>query len=137
MQELQRFIDAQQTSYETARSELLNGKKQSHWMWYIFPQLKGLGNSSMSRYYGISGKEEAFAYLQHPLLGARLRELTDLLLSLSCKDPRKVMGCPDDLKLRSCMTLFYCVSQEERFQRVLDQYFDGQKDEWTIHALQD
>ena len=91
----------------------------------------------MSRYYGISGKEEAFAYLQHPLLGARLRELTDLLLSLSCKDPRKVMGCPDDLKLRSCMTLFYCVSQEERFQRVLDQYFDGQKDEWTIHALQD
>ncbi len=135
-QTLERFVRAQKDMYETARQELLNKKKKSHWMWYIFPQLHGLGHSSTAVYYSIKDAKEARAYLEHPLLGKRLRELSDILLSLPGNDPRALFGFPDDRKLRSCMTLFYAVSKEQRFQQVIVKYYRGIHDQWTLHALE-
>ena len=132
---LDRFLIAQENMYETAKMELMNGRKETHWMWYIFPQLKGLGKSAMADYYGIQDKQEACEYAQHPILGNRLRELTDVLLALPCHDPQKLMGFPDDLKLRSCMTLFWYITKEERFYNVLLYYFYGKADEKTIERL--
>ena len=133
--ELERFVKAQARNYEKAREEIRNGRKETHWMWYVFPQLKGLGRSETARYYGIADRREAEAYLAHPVLGPRLREMTDLLPALETSDANKVFGYPDDLKLRSCMTLFYLVSGEERFQKVLDKFFGGKSDGRTVELL--
>jgi len=123
---LQRFVDAQSNSYDIAFSEIKNGKKQSHWMWYIFPQLDGFGKSDTSKKYGIKTKEEAIAYLEHPTLGKRLIEITNELLKISDKSAYEIFGGPDDLKLKSCMTLFALIQCEiPVFQEVLNNYFEG------------
>ncbi len=133
---LQRFVDAQKPVYETALTEIKNGKKRSHWMWFIFPQVKGLGYSETSRYYGIASKEEAVAYLQHPVLGPRLLEISQELLKLSGQNANRVFGSPDDLKLSSSMTLFNAAAPGEPiFQQVLDKYFQGTKDPNTLQLL--
>lgn len=123
---LDRFIKAQETSYATALAEIRNGRKQSHWMWYIFPQLKGLGFSETSRYYGIDGPGEARAYLDHPVLGPRLIEISEALLETGETDARLVFGTPDDLKLRSCMSLFSSLQPTHAvFEKVLERFFGG------------
>lgn len=135
MDGIERFITAQERSYSTALREIQNGKKQSHWMWYIFPQLIGLGHSSMAVYYSIRGRKEAEEYINHPLLGSRLKEISKALLSLETSDPYEVMGFPDDKKLQSSMTLFYLVSGEPVFKKVLDKYYGGKFDEFTVNRL--
>ena len=132
---LERFLSAQEHDYEIALSEIRNGRKQSHWMWYIFPQIQGLGYSSMAQFYAIKDREEAVAYLNHPVLGKRLVEITEALLNLRENDARKVMGYPDDLKLKSSMTLFYVVSGRAVFIQVLDKYYFGELDEKTVSLL--
>ena len=132
---LSRFIQAQENDYQTALAEVRVGYKCSHWMWYIFPQLKGLGFSSTAQYYGINGREEAMAYLKHPVLGARLREITSVLLTLEGKSAVEIFGRTDAKKLRSSMTLFYAVSEDDLFKKVLDKYYDGKPDERTLAML--
>jgi len=132
---LDRFIKAQETDYAIALAEIRNGRKRSHWMWYIFPQYKGLGFSSTSQYYAIQNKKEAEEYLAHPVLGKRLLEISEVLLELESNDAGKVMGYPDDMKLRSSMTLFYLVSDNEVFKKVLDKFFDGKIDTKTEKLL--
>ena len=134
--ELQRFIDAQESTYDRALSELLRGKKQSHWMWYIFPQFDGLGRSEMSRRFAIKSVEEARAYLSHPVLGPRLVECSEAVLDIDGKSATEVFGSPDDLKLLSSMTLFASVSEPgSQFQLVLEKYFQGRRDEKTIRLM--
>lgn len=135
MDSLERFLKAQENEYETALHEMKNGHKQSHWIWYIFPQLQGLGFSSMSQYYGIKDKEEAIDYMNHPILREHLLEISQALLSLDCNDPVRVMGYPDNLKLQSSMTLFSYVSDEPVFQKVLDKFYNGQVDQATLEKL--
>lgn len=135
MDSLERFLKAQENEYETALHEMKNGHKQSHWIWYIFPQLQGLGFSSMSQYYGIKDKEEAIDYMNHPILREHLLEISQALLSLDCNDPVRVMGYPDNLKLQSSMTLFSYVSEEPVFQKVLDKFYNGQVDQATLEKL--
>ena len=119
-----------------AYAELANGRKRSHWMWYIFPQLSGLGSSPMARRYALSGLEEAKAFLAHPLLGTRLVNISALLLSLETNKPTEIFGFPDDIKLRSSMTLFALARPEEPvFQQVLDRFFGGDKDPLTLRLL--
>lgn len=132
---LQRFLDAQQGDYEHALAEVRNGRKYSHWIWYIFPQLKGLGMSYNSQYYGISGKEEAEAYLSHPVLGERLREITSAFLQLKSKTAEEVFGSLDAMKVLSCMTLFNEVAPGDLFRQVIDRYYQGEKDEMTKRML--
>lgn len=132
---LERFLSAQEHDYEIALSEIRNGRKQSHWMWYIFPQIQGLGYSSMAQFYAIKDREEAVTYLNHPVLGKRLVEISEVLLNLRENDARKVMGYPDDLKLKSSMTLFYVVSGRAVFKQVLDKYYFGELDEKTVSLL--
>jgi len=133
---LQRFVDAQERDYETALNEIRNGRKRSHWMWYIFPQVAGLGFSETSKYYAISDWEEAGRYLRHPVLGSRLLEISRELLNLATDDATAVFGSPDDLKLRSCMTLFSAVPDAyPAFQAVLDKYFAGIPDSKTLKIL--
>ena len=132
---LQRFLDAQQGVYNQALAEVKNGKKYSHWIWYIFPQLKGLGMSYNSQYYGICGKEEAEAYLAHPILGVRLREITTVFLQLKGKTAVDVFGGLDAMKVLSCMTLFNEVASDDLFQKVIDLYFQGRLDETTKKIL--
>lgn len=132
---LQRFIDAQNESYVRALEEIKAGRKRSHWMWFIFPQLKGLGRSSASMFYGINGLDEAREYLAHPILGERLREISQVLLQLATNDANAVFGSPDDMKLRSCMTLFDNISPNDIFADVLDKYFDGQRDCRTLSIV--
>ena len=132
---LQRFLDAQQGDYERALTEVRNGRKYSHWIWYIFPQLKGLGMSYNSQYYGISGKEEAEAYLAHPILGKRLREITSAFLQLKGKTAQDVFGALDAMKVLSCMTLFNEVTPDDLFQQVIDRYYQGKTDETTKRML--
>ena len=134
--EMSRFIKAHQTNYQCALSEIKNGKKVSHWMWYIFPQIKGLGRSSLSEYYGIKDLDEAKAYLADPILGKHLIEICDALLSLKTNNATEVMGHPDDLKLRSSMTLFDEASDHlDIFQSVLKKYYNGKKDILTLKIL--
>ena len=133
---LERFLEAQERSYPTALSEIRYGQKMSHWMWYIFPQLKELGYSSTAKYYGINGRDEAEEYLSHPVLGSRLREISGELLKLKSCDAGYVMGYPDDLKLKSCMTLFLKISGEPLFQQVLDKFFGGEQDRATLKLLE-
>ncbi|WP_208738606.1 DUF1810 domain-containing protein [Bacteroides caecimuris] len=132
---LQRFLDAQQGDYEHALAEIRNGRKYSHWIWYIFPQLKGLGMSYNSQYYGISGKEEAEAYLSHPVLGERLREITSAFLQLKSKTAEEVFGSLDAMKVLSCMTLFNEVAPGDLFRQVIDRYYQGETDEMTKRML--
>ena len=132
---LSRFIQAQENDYQTALAEVRVGYKCSHWMWYIFPQLKGLGFSSTAQYYGINGREEAMTYLMHPVLGARLREITSVLLTLEGKSAVEIFGRTDAMKLRSSMTLFYAVSEDDLFKKILDKYYDGKPDGRTLAML--
>lgn len=132
---LQRFIDAQNESYVRALEEIKAGRKRSHWMWFIFPQMKGLGRSSTSIFYGMNDMDEAREYLAHPILGERLRENSQVLLQLDTNDANAVFGSSDDMKLRSCMTLFDNISPNDIFADVLDKYFDGQRDCRTLSIV--
>lgn len=133
---LERFVKAQKDSYGTAVSEIRNGRKRSHWMWYIFPQIIGLGRSETAVYYSIVDEGEARAYMQNDLLKKHLLEISNALLEIESSDPERVMGFPDNLKLQSCMTLFAETTPEEDvFQKVLDKYFDGEKDRHTLRIL--
>jgi uncharacterized protein (DUF1810 family) len=133
---LQRFLDAQATAFPAALAELQHGQKRSHWMWYVFPQLRGLGRSATAHHYGLRDGAEARAYAQHPQLGARLVLLCATLLALPGDDATGLLGRPDDLKLRSCMTLFDAVCPEQPlFQAVLDKFFHGQPDAQTLQRL--
>ena len=129
---LNRFIEAQEDDYEIALSEVRNGRKETHWMWYIFPQITGLGMSPIAQYFEIKSLEEARAYLNDEVLGAHLLEITNALLELETDDPIEVFGGVDALKLKSSMTLFDYVSNDEIFNRVLDKYYHGEKDLKTI-----
>ena len=131
--DLVRFLQAQEGDYQTALSELRSGRKQSHWMWYIFPQFEGLGLSAISRRYSIKSRAEAEAYLAHPILGPRLVECAQAALDVNGRSALELFGSPDDLKLRSSATLFALVSPPDSvFQRVLDKYFQGERDARTI-----
>jgi uncharacterized protein (DUF1810 family) len=133
---LQRFVDAQERYYGHACAELRNGRKESHWMWFIFPQIKGLGGSSFSKTFAISSLREAEEYLQHPLLGPRLRECSQLVNLIEGHSIREIFGFPDDLKFRSCMTLFaHATSQNEVFRDALRKYFEGEFDPLTLGLL--
>ena len=129
---LNRFVVAQDAVYDTVVSELSEGRKRSHWMWYIFPQLKHLGHSYNAKFYGISGWEEAKAYLANPILYARLRKVSEIILALPEDDAREVFGGIDAIKLRSSMTLFDLVAPNDIFSRVLEKYFNGKRDRRTI-----
>lgn len=132
MTELNRFLDAQEYDYELALNEIKNGRKVNHWMWYIFPQIRGLGESSTSIYYGIKDLDEARNYLNHEILGSRLIEITNELLKLETCDSNEIFGSIDSMKLKSCMTLFDIVSSNDIFNKVLEKYYNGTKDELTI-----
>lgn len=132
---LHRFKTAQSENYERALKEIRQGQKNGHWIWFIYPQLKGLGFSHMSQYYGISGLDEAVAYMEDNILGPRLRQITCALLDLDKTDVREILAYPDDLKLRSSMTLFDLASPGDIFAQVLDKFFSGQRDEKTIELL--
>jgi uncharacterized protein (DUF1810 family) len=134
--DLGRFVDAQASSYEKAITEIKRGRKQSHWMWYVFPQFDGLGFSSTSRRYAIKSLAEATAYLSHPVLGPRLIACAEAALAVGCRSAHDIFGSPDDMKLRSCATLFAQVSPADSvFHRLLDRYFDGQADDQTLQLL--
>ncbi|MCW2818029.1 MAG: hypothetical protein JWR42_816 [Marmoricola sp.] len=134
--DLQRFVSAQDGVHEQALAELRAGRKTSHWMWFVFPQLAGLGSSSMAQRYAIGSLAEARAYLEHPVLGPRLVECAQAVLTHPERTARQVMGTPDDAKLRSSMTLFGLAADEEPvFQRVLDVFFDGEGDSRTVGLL--
>lgn len=136
MADLTRFHEAQKGVYQEALREIRNGKKRSHWMWYIFPQIAGLGRSSMTQYYGIKGLGEAKEYLRDPILRERLTEISQALLALEIDDASQIFGWPDDMKLRSSMTLFSCADPGIAvFQKVLDKFFQGEKDELTLRIL--
>ena len=130
---MKKFLDAQKISYETALEEIRAGRKTSHWIWYIFPQLGILGRSSIAKHYGISGLDEAKAYLKNESLRKNLLEISQALLDLPNNNIQEVMGYPDDLKLKSSMTLFYLADSGcEIFRKVLEKYFGGEFDEKTI-----
>ncbi|MCG6542062.1 DUF1810 domain-containing protein [Pseudomonas sp. KSR10] len=134
--DLQRFVDAQQSIYDRALAELKAGHKQSHWMWFIFPQIAGLGHSDMARRYAIKDANEAAAYLQHALLGPRLEECAEALLAHAERPARQILGSPDDMKLRSSMTLFATVAPERTvFKTVLDAFFAADPDPATLSRL--
>ncbi|MBR1743922.1 MAG: DUF1810 domain-containing protein [Lachnospiraceae bacterium] len=136
MYDLDRFLKAQERDYDTALSEIRSWRKRSHWIWYIFPQVKGMGFSSTSEFYGIDGLDEAKAYLGNEVLKGRLLEISGALLSLDSSDAGEVMGYPDDLKLRSSMTLFAEAAPElEVFRKVLDKFYGGEKDRKTLEIL--
>ena len=138
MNDLKRFLDAQENYYGHALAEIKNGRKQSHWMWYIFPQISGLGFSETSRFYAIKDRAEAELYLSHPVLGARLIEISEVLLEIEGKTANQIFGSPDDLKLKSCMTLFGSLENAHPvFQRILDKYFNGTKDQRTLDLIND
>ena len=133
---LNRFIIAQEYMYVNALEEIKRGEKESHWIWYIFPQLRGLGHSPKANTYGINGLEETKAYLEHPVLSARLIEITEALLTHRGKDIEDIMGDIDALKLRSSMTLFALISEADSvFHRVLDCFYEGKMDEITLELL--
>lgn len=134
--DLERFVQAQDPVWNTVRAELRVGAKRTHWMWFVFPQLAALGRSSTARFYGLQGAAEARAYGQHPLLGPRLREAAALVLAVRGRSVHDIFGSPDDLKLRSCMTLFEAVAPEEPvFAQVLDQCCGGERDPLTLQLL--
>ena len=133
---LDRFIKAQQRDFNAAYVELSQGRKRTHWSWYVIPQIEGLGMTATSHKYAIKSLDEAIAFLAHPYLGKNIREIAKVLLSIESNDATVVMGYPDDLKLRSSMTLFAeAAPNEEIFQKVLDKFFDGKKDKRTLEIL--
>ncbi|GAA4021231.1 DUF1810 domain-containing protein [Hymenobacter glaciei] len=133
---LDRFIEAQAGSYQSALSEMKNGRKRSHWMWYIFPQIQGLGLSETARFYAIQDLQEAEEYARHPVLGSRLVAISTALLGVKSNDANAVMGSPDDLKLKSSMTLFAAMpGADPVFQAVLEKFFNGAKDEKTLRII--
>ena len=133
---LDRFLDAQRGDYAAALAEVRRGRKTSHWMWYIFPQIAGLGQSSTARYYSIRDLEEAREYYAHPVLGQRLREISGALLDLRGSDPVAVFGGIDSMKLKSSMTLFAVAAPDDPiFQQVLDKYYGGEQDALTLRSL--
>lgn len=133
---LNRFKEVQSTDYPIALEEIKSGCKKSHWMWYIFPQLKDWGYGPTAKYYGIEGKDEANAYLADEILKNRLIEISNALLSLETSNATEVFGYPDDLKLKSCMTLFFLVApQIDIFEKVLEKFFAGERDEKTLDLL--
>jgi uncharacterized protein (DUF1810 family) len=134
---LQRFVEAQAGVYEQACAELRAGRKRSHWMWFVFPQIRGLGSSPMAVKYAISGREEARAYLEHDVLGPRLRECTGIVVALQGKTVEEIFGYPDDLKFHSSMTLFAEMegSSEGVFHEALKKYFGGKMDQATLERL--
>jgi uncharacterized protein (DUF1810 family) len=133
--DLARFVDAQSHNYADALAELRAGEKVSHWMWYVFPQVAGLGQSSMARRYAIGSVAEAEAYLAHPVLGPRLIECCEAVLAVEGKSAYDIFDTPDDLKLRSCVTLFAAVARGAAFGRVLEKYFDGEPDGRTLRLI--
>ncbi|WP_231743316.1 DUF1810 domain-containing protein [Mycobacterium sp. GA-2829] len=134
--DLQRFVTAQDPVYDTVIGELRAGRKQSHWIWFIFPQVRGLGRSPTAQHYAIASRDEAVAYLAHDVLGPRLRECTRLVLEIEGRSAREVFGSPDDLKLRSSMTLFArCTDDNTDFVGVLDKFYGGQEDDATVSRL--
>jgi len=133
---LERYIKAQAPIYARALAELKAGHKQSHWMWYVFPQIAGLGHSAISHAYAIQSLEEAREYLAHPVLGARLRECCQAVMTVEGKTAHEIFGSPDDVKFRSCLTLFARAAPNETlFTDLLDKYFDGEADELTLQKL--
>lgn len=134
---LARFLDAQAPVYATALTELRAGEKHTHWIWFILPQLRGLGQSWDSTYYGLENAAEASAYLAHPILGSRLRECVTAILAHKDKTAHAILGAPDDLKFRSCLTLFreVAASDDHLWQKALDQFYAGQPDEATLRLL--
>ena len=137
--DLTRFLEAQEQDYPLALAEIKSGQKTGHWMWYIFPQLKGLGHSTLANYYGINNLEEAVQYLAHPVLGQRLKEISAALLNLEENDPAVIFNSPDDLKLRSCMTLFSLAegTEDNLFEQVLKKYYQNKRDPETIRLLEE
>lgn len=133
---LTRFVRAQENDYEPALSEIRNGRKRTHWMWYIFPQLDGLAFSSTSRHYSIKSLAEAKAYLDHPILGPRLLECAQAVVRVEGRSATEIFGAPDDLKLKSCATLFACVPPRDSvFDRLLTKYYRGERDGKTLQLL--
>ena len=133
---LQRFLDAQKPVFDSVLSELRRGRKQGHWMWFVFPQIDGLGRSSMASRFAIASAAEAKAYLQHPVLGPRLIECTRLVNAIEGRSVEQIFGYPDDLKFRSCMTLFaHAAAGNEIFTSALDKYFGGEPDPATLERL--
>jgi uncharacterized protein (DUF1810 family) len=133
---LQRFVDAQDPVFAQVCSELRAGQKSTHWMWFIFPQIEGLGSSSLARKYAISSLDEAKAYLNHPVLGPRIKECTRLVLSIEGRTMEEIFGTPDDLKFRSSLTLFaHAEPAEQVFQDALRKYFGGEEDSLTVAQL--
>ena len=138
MANLQRFLDGQRLDYDVALEEMRAGEKRSHWIWYVFPQMKGLGHSPNAQFYGIVDLEEARAYLAHPVLGARLREITQEVLRHADRDIFSIMGWEIDArKFKSSMTLFDAVSPDDIFAQALDVFFAGRRDRRTLAALSD
>jgi uncharacterized protein (DUF1810 family) len=135
--DLDRFVRAQAPEYERALAEIRAGRKHSHWIWFVFPQIEGLGSSSMSKRYAIRSRAEAQAYLSHSVLGARLRACCEALLALEHRSALEIFGSPDDLKVRSSATLFACVSEPGSiFERVIEKYFGGRRDPETLRLLE-
>jgi uncharacterized protein (DUF1810 family) len=134
--DLNRFVQAQEDDYERALSEIKSGRKRSHWMWYIFPQFDGLGFSTTSKRYSIKSVAEAKAYLSHPILGPRLTECVEAVLSVEGRSAYEIFGSPDDMKLRSCATLFASVSPKSSiFDQLLEKFFQGERDDKTLGLL--
>ncbi len=134
--QLSRFVEAQERDYARALAEIRAGRKRSHWIWYIFPQIDGLGSSSTARFYAIQSLEEARAYLAHPILGPRLGECVESLLVCNDRSAQEIFGSPDVLKVRSCATLFARVSPPgSRFHRLLEKFYEGEPDEATLRLL--
>ena len=133
---LERFVIAQMGVYPSALSEIQNGRKKGHWMWFVFPQLRGLGRSSLSSNFGLSGREEAMAYMGHKILGPRLTQISQALLENGNRPLHSIVSFPDDLKLLSCATLFdYVLESQNVFMIIIDQFFNGQKDTVTLHLI--
>lgn len=134
--DLRRFVEAQEGVYPDAVRELRAGRKRSHWMWFVFPQLRGLGRSPMAERYGIGSIEEAKAYASDAVLGARLRECTRAVVEVKGRSVEEIFGFPDDLKFRSCMTLFWRATGEEIFREALEKYFGGEEDGLTVAGIE-
>lgn len=133
MHDLDRFLQAQDPVLSDVRAELRAGRKQSHWMWFVFPQLRGLGHSATAQHFGIASLEEARAYLAHPVLGTRLHECCELMLAVPDRSAHEILGSPDDLKFRSCLTLFSLAApQDVLFRRCLDRFYGGAADPRTL-----
>ena len=133
--DLQRFLDAQAPIYARVVAELRRGQKQSHWMWFVFPQLAGLGHSAMAQRFAIASREEAVAYLGHGVLGFRLKECTALIMAVEGRTVREILGSPDDLKFQSSMTLFNAVSSDPGFSAAIAKFYGGRPDQRTLDLL--